>query len=61
MKISYVQQEGFFNQKRDLDVQEGLNTIATRSKGLVNFVNAYRDATPNIPLPNKELITPRSI
>jgi len=53
---SYVQQEGFLI-KRDgfQDMQEGLDTIANRSKGLVAFVNAYRDYT-NIPKPNKELI-----
>jgi nitrogen fixation/metabolism regulation signal transduction histidine kinase len=33
-----------------LDLSEGLNTIAKRSSGLVNFVNAYRDYT-NIPQP----------
>lgn len=32
------------------DLREGLNTIAKRSSGLVDFVNAYRDYT-NIPLP----------
>jgi len=32
------------------DLQEGLNTIAKRSTGLVDFVNAYRDYT-NIPQP----------
>ncbi|WP_075350816.1 sensor histidine kinase [Algoriphagus marinus] len=53
---SYVQQEGFLI-KRDgfQDIQEGLDTIANRSKGLVSFVNAYRDYT-NIPLPEKELV-----
>ena len=53
---SYVQQEGFLI-KRDgfQDIQEGLDTIANRSKGLVTFVNAYRDYT-NIPEPKKELV-----
>ena len=32
------------------DLREGLNTIAKRSTGLVDFVNAYRDYT-NIPQP----------
>ena len=52
---SYVQKEGFLI-KRDgyQDIQEGLETIANRSKGLVNFVNAYRDYT-NIPVPKKEI------
>ena len=54
---SYVQQEGFLI-KRDgfQDIQEGLDTIANRSKGLVSFVNAYRDYT-NIPEPKKELVS----
>lgn len=53
---SYVQQEGFLIKKDGFqDMQEGLDTIANRSKGLVTFVNAYRDYT-NIPKPNKELI-----
>jgi two-component system, NtrC family, nitrogen regulation sensor histidine kinase NtrY len=53
---SYVQQEGFLIKKDGFqDIQEGLDTIANRSKGLVNFVNAYRDYT-NIPEPKKELI-----
>ncbi len=53
---SYVQKEGFLIKKDGFqDVQEGLDTIANRSKGLVNFVNAYRDYT-NIPLPEKELV-----
>lgn len=44
------------------DLTLGLQTIENRSKGLVNFVNAYRDYT-NIPLPKptsisaKELVT----
>jgi nitrogen fixation/metabolism regulation signal transduction histidine kinase len=32
------------------DLQEGLNTIENRTKGLINFINAYRDYT-NIPQP----------
>jgi len=53
---SYVQQEGFLIKKDGFqDIQEGLDTIANRSKGLVTFVNAYRDYT-NIPEPKKELI-----
>ncbi|SDC65344.1 Histidine kinase-, DNA gyrase B-, and HSP90-like ATPase [Algoriphagus faecimaris] len=53
---SYVQQEGFLIKKEGYqDIQEGLDTIANRSKGLVNFVNAYRDYT-NIPAPKKELV-----
>jgi signal transduction histidine kinase len=54
---SYVQQEGILIKKEGfLDIQEGLDTIANRSKGLVNFVNAYRDYT-NIPQPKKELVS----
>lgn len=58
---SYVQTEGMLI-KRDgfLDIQEGLDTIANRSKGLVNFVNAYRDYT-NIPEPKKEIIAVREL
>ena len=53
---SYVQQEGFLIKKEGYqDIQEGLDTIANRSKGLVNFVNAYRDYT-NIPAPKRELV-----
>ncbi len=53
---SYVQQEGFLIKKDGFqDIQEGLDTIANRSKGLVTFVNAYRDYT-NIPEPKKELV-----
>ncbi|WP_343854830.1 sensor histidine kinase [Algoriphagus jejuensis] len=56
---SYVQQEGFLIKKDGFqDIQEGLDTIANRSKGLVSFVNAYRDYT-NIPEPKKELIPVR--
>jgi signal transduction histidine kinase len=58
---SYVQTEGFLIKKEGFqDVQEGLDTIANRSKGLVNFVNAYRDYT-NIPLPEKELVNIHSL
>jgi signal transduction histidine kinase len=58
---SYVQQEGFLI-KRDgyQDIQEGLETIANRSRGLVGFVNAYRDYT-NIPKPKKELIPVKTL
>lgn len=53
---SYVQKEGFLIKKDGFqDIQEGLDTIANRSKGLVTFVNAYRDYT-NIPEPKKELV-----
>lgn len=56
---SYVQQEGFLIKKDGFqDIQEGLDTIANRSKGLVNFVNAYRDYT-SIPEPKKELVQVR--
>lgn len=58
---SYVQQEGFLIKKDGYqDIQEGLETIANRSKGLVNFVNAYRDYT-NIPIPKKETIAVKSL
>jgi two-component system, NtrC family, nitrogen regulation sensor histidine kinase NtrY len=58
---SYVQQEGFLIKKGGFqDIQEGLDTIANRSKGLVNFVNAYRDYT-NIPEPKKELIAAHTL
>ncbi|MFC3415386.1 sensor histidine kinase [Algoriphagus hitonicola] len=58
---SYVQQEGFLIKKEGFqDIQEGLDTIANRSKGLVNFVNAYRDYT-NIPQPKKELVSVPSL
>ena len=58
---SYVQQEGFLI-KRDgfMDMQEGLDTIANRSRGLVNFVNAYRDYT-NIPAPKKVTMPVRQL
>lgn len=58
---SYVQQEGFLI-KRDgyQDIQEGLETIANRSRGLVGFVNAYRDYT-NIPEPKKELVSVKTL
>ncbi|OOG76395.1 PAS domain-containing sensor histidine kinase [Algoriphagus sp. A40] len=58
---SYVQQEGFLIKKDGFqDIQEGLDTIANRSKGLVTFVNAYRDYT-NIPEPKKELVPVRQL
>ena len=34
------------------DLTEGLSTISSRSEGLINFVNAYRDYT-NLPEPDK--------
>jgi signal transduction histidine kinase len=49
-----IKKEGF------LDMQEGLDTIANRSKGLVTFVNAYRDYT-NIPEPKKQLVPASSL
>lgn len=58
---SYVQQEGFLIKKDGFqDIQEGLDTIANRSKGLVTFVNAYRDYT-NIPEPKKELVSVKTL
>ncbi len=58
---SYVQQEGFLIKKDGYqDIQEGLDTIANRSKGLVSFVNAYRDYT-NIPEPKKEMVLVKSL
>ncbi len=58
---SYVQKEGMLIKKDGFqDIQEGLDTIANRSKGLVTFVNAYRDYT-NIPEPKKELIPVRTL
>jgi two-component system nitrogen regulation sensor histidine kinase NtrY len=58
---SYVQQEGFLIKKDGFqDIQEGLDTIANRSRGLVTFVNAYRDYT-NIPEPKKELVQVRNL
>jgi nitrogen fixation/metabolism regulation signal transduction histidine kinase len=58
---SYVQQEGFLIKKDGFqDIQEGLDTIANRSKGLVTFVNAYRDYT-NIPEPKKELVDVKTL
>lgn len=54
---SFVQPEGILIKKDGfLDIQEGLDTIANRSKGLVTFVNAYRDYT-NIPLPKKSVVS----
>ncbi|TDQ18485.1 histidine kinase/DNA gyrase B/HSP90-like ATPase [Algoriphagus boseongensis] len=58
---SYVQKEGMLIKKDGFqDIQEGLDTIANRSKGLVNFVNAYRDYT-NIPIPKKESVPVKSL
>ncbi|MBN7812992.1 histidine kinase [Algoriphagus sp. H41] len=58
---SYVQKEGMLIKKDGFqDIQEGLDTIANRSKGLVTFVNAYRDYT-NIPEPKKELIAVKTL
>lgn len=58
---SYVQPEGILIKKDGfLDIQEGLDTISNRSKGLVNFVNAYRDYT-NIPQPKLELVSVRDL
>lgn len=58
---SFVQQEGMLIKKDGFqDIQEGLDTIANRSKGLVNFVNAYRDYT-NIPEPKKEWIKAKTL
>jgi nitrogen fixation/metabolism regulation signal transduction histidine kinase len=37
------------------DLQEGLNTIENRTKGLINFINAYRDYT-NIPHPKLQQV-----
>lgn len=54
---SFVQKEGILIKKDGFqDIQEGLDTIANRSKGLVNFVNAYRDYT-SIPEPKKEWVS----
>jgi len=38
------------------DLQEGLNTIENRTKGLINFINAYRDYT-NIPHPKLQQVS----
>ncbi|GAB2490177.1 sensor histidine kinase [Algoriphagus taiwanensis] len=58
---SYVQKEGMLIKKDGFqDIQEGLDTIANRSKGLVNFVNAYRDYT-NIPVPKKEQVAVKGL
>lgn len=58
---TYLQREGMLI-KRDgfQDMQEGLDTIANRSRGLVSFVNAYRDYT-NIPQPKLENIPVQSL
>ena len=42
------------------DLREGLATIENRSKGLIRFVNTYRDFT-NIPKPHFELSTTRAL
>lgn len=42
------------------DLKLGLKTIENRSKGLVNFVNAYRDYT-NIPKPNLQKLEVREL
>lgn len=42
---SYLLDQDSYN-----DLQEGLDTVAKRTKGLISFVNAYRDYT-NIPKP----------
>ncbi|MEO1049406.1 MAG: ATP-binding protein [Bacteroidota bacterium] len=42
------------------DLQEGLNTIENRSKGLIKFVDAYRDYT-SIPKPNFQKIRLREL
>jgi two-component system, NtrC family, nitrogen regulation sensor histidine kinase NtrY len=58
---SYVHQEGILVKKDGFqDIQEGLDTIANRSRGLVNFVNAYRDYT-SIPAPKTEIILVKNL
>lgn len=58
---SYVQKDGLLLKKDGFqDMQEGLETISNRSRGLVTFVNAYRDYT-NIPIPNKELVKVKTL
>ncbi len=42
------------------DLQLGLKTIENRSRGLINFINAYRDYT-NIPAPKFEKISARKL
>jgi len=42
------------------DLQLGLKTIENRSRGLINFINAYRDYT-NIPAPKFEKISARQL
>jgi two-component system nitrogen regulation sensor histidine kinase NtrY len=53
---SFVSPDGFTITKDGfIDIQEGLETIAVRSQGLLNFVNAYREYT-NIPKPQMALV-----
>lgn len=42
------------------DLKEGLHTISNRSKGLVDFVNAYRDFT-NIPPPDLKVVSVKTL
>jgi len=49
--VEEVNDELIIEQDSFEDLREGLNTIAKRSSGLVDFVNAYRDYT-NIPQPS---------
>uniref|UniRef100_UPI0030DC9E34 sensor histidine kinase n=1 Tax=uncultured Roseivirga sp. TaxID=543088 RepID=UPI0030DC9E34 len=42
------------------DLTEGLSTISSRSEGLINFVNAYRDYT-NLPEPDKRSTDVKSL
>ncbi len=50
----------FVNRDSYMDLSEGLETIAKRSNGLVNFVNAYRDYT-NIPKPDMKAFQVQSL
>jgi two-component system, NtrC family, nitrogen regulation sensor histidine kinase NtrY len=53
---SFVSPDGFtITRDGFIDIQEGLETIAVRSQGLLNFVNAYREYT-NIPKPQMALV-----
>ncbi|WP_394750396.1 sensor histidine kinase [Spongiimicrobium salis] len=47
-----VQKEDYYilDSESYTDLREGLHTVATRTKGLIHFVNAYQDYT-NIPKP----------